>query len=345
MQIEHVAVSNEEVTQLEEEGYSPFSSFEGGPPGVPKWAMLALSPAVAMLPLLCLIIAVSRTLIRHQPLSAKYAWASFFTTLLIISGIVNSVGAVIFLSLPRMPAVLSRSIPDFDERQYFPQLPSSFTLDSTQVSVELKPLVIIVSPVNRLWSGTTPVLQEFGAGVLLFANQDGYLFATAKHVITSGGNVPQQVMVSTALGMRASADVAAIAEHADLALLWINRRSGNAAFAQPLGQLNDGEPIFVIGHPEGLNYSLSTGVVSGLRGTDLQISAAISPGNSGGPVYDVHGNLIGIVSSKFDQARDANAENLGFATSADVLRQESGWHFTGGGAARLQQYVQALDKR
>jgi S1-C subfamily serine protease len=345
MQLDHVSVSSEEVTQIEDGAYPPYSLWGGRPSGIPRWAMVTLSPAVAILPLLCLLIVVSRVAIRDQQLYVKYAWVCFFSTLLIISGTVSSVAAVIFLSLPRMPVVVSRNIPDFDERKSYPHLPSMSSLGSAEVSIELKPLVIIVSPASRLSSGRTSTPLEFGAGVLLLANKEGYLFATAKHVIASGGNVPRQVMVSAALGMRASADVAAIAENVDLALLWINRRSGNAAFTQPIGQVSDGEPVFVIGHPEGLNYTLSTGIVSGLRGTKLQISAAISPGNSGGPVYDVHGNLVGIVISKFDQNRDANAENLGFATIGEVLREDSGWRFAGEGERRLRQYIQALKGR
>jgi S1-C subfamily serine protease len=99
------------------------------------------------------------------------------------------------------------------------------------------------------------------------------------------------------------------------------------------------------GHPEGLKYTLSTGIISGFRGNDVQISAAISPGNSGGPVYDDHGNLIAIVSSKFDHNRDANAENLGFATSVAALHEPSGWSFAPGGERRLKQYTQALGNR
>jgi len=62
-------------------------------------------------------------------------------------------------------------------------------------------------------------------------------------------------------------------------------------------------------------------------------------------VYDVHGNLVGIVSSKFDQYRDANAENLGFAIIGKMLREDSGWRFAGDGERRLQQYIQALKGR
>ena len=98
----------------------------------------------------------------------------------------------------------------------------------------------------------------------------------------------------------------------------------------------------MIGHPEGLRYTLSTGIISGLRDDDIQISASVSPGNSGGPVYDGRGNLIGIVSSKFDHNRDANAENLNFAAKSDGFFQILSWSFRGSGQQRLQQYLDAI---
>ncbi len=122
------------------------------------------------------------------------------------------------------------------------------------------------------------------------------------------------------------------------------RHSGSADFVQPLSAGRDGAEIFVIGHPEGLRYTLSTGIISGLRDDEVQISAAVSPGNSGGPVYDHRGNLIGIVSSKFDRNRDANAENLSFAAKADGFQRKSGWTFRGGGQQQLDQYLEAIKK-
>jgi hypothetical protein len=76
----------------------------------------------------------------------------------------------------------------------------------------------------------------------------------------------------------------------------------------------------------------------------VQISAAVSPGNRGGPVYDHRGNLIGIVSSKFDHNRDANAENLSFAAKADGFQRKSDWTFRDGGQQQLDQYLEAIKK-
>lgn len=62
-----------------------------------------------------------------------------------------------------------------------------------------------------------------------------------------------------------------------------------------------GEAAFVIGHPRGLDFSISNGIVSALRSTpagieEVQISTAISPGTSGGPIFNDRGELLGIVS-------------------------------------------------
>jgi S1-C subfamily serine protease len=122
----------------------------------------------------------------------------------------------------------------------------------------------------------------------------------------------------------------------------VPRHSGQGKFIQPISQAVDGEPVFVIGHPEGLKYTLSTGLVSGLHAPMIQISAAVSPGNSGGPVYDDHGDLIGVVSSKFDRSVDANAENLGFAVEAEMLRDPTRWSFYGTGQKMLGAYLNDL---
>jgi S1-C subfamily serine protease len=195
-------------------------------------------------------------------------------------------------------------------------------LSSADVSRELKSLVIVVSPAVTQWGKQETPGSSFGAGMLLEADKDGYLFATANHVVgkiaAKEGGTPQHVMVTTAAGVWSTADVIAAAVPLDLALLWVPR------------------------HPEGLKYTLSTGLISGLRDQIIQISAAVSPGNSGGPVYDDHGSLLGIVSSKFDRNVDANGENLGFAAQAVMLRDPSQWAFYGKGRERLADYLKAL---
>jgi S1-C subfamily serine protease len=346
MPFDRVVVSSEEIEQIKPAPNAPPSSFDRLPSPVPWWARLSLSPLVLVLPALCAVAVILRVAFRSQPPRVKYAWVSFLSTLLVVSGMLTTVGTVLLVSFAPIPALVNTGLPELDERSQFPTLPSSTDLSSSDVSAQLKPLVIVVSPAVRLWNRQEVAASSFGAGVLLHADKDGYLFATANHVVHDSGlgssGATGHVLVATESGIWAKADVVGQSPQLDLALLWMARHSGSADFVQPLSAGRDGADIFVIGHPEGLRYTLSTGIISGLRDDEVQISAAVSPGNSGGPVYDNRGNLIGIVSSKFDHNRDATAEILSFAAKADGLLRKSSWTFHGDGQQRLGRYLAAI---
>jgi S1-C subfamily serine protease len=348
MASEKVVVSPEEIDRTVPETHASPNVFQPLPSPIPRWAKIVLALLVPLLPLLSVITIILKIAFRTQPSRARNALASYLTTLLPISGLLTTVGIVLVLSFVPVPAIVSTGLADLDERTDFPVLTAGTVLDSAQISGKLKPLVIVVSPVVKLWNHQEIASQSFGAGMLLEANSDGYLFATANHVVAHSpvrdGGSPPHVMVTTAAGIWSTADVIATAASLDISLLWVPRHSGLAKFIQPISQAADGEEVFVIGHPEGLKYTLSTGLVSGLRDQGIQISAAISPGNSGGPVYDRHGALIGIVSSKFDRNRDANAENLGFAARAEMLRSTDQWSFYGTGRKKLDVYLGDLQR-
>jgi hypothetical protein len=70
----------------------------------------------------------------------------------------------------------------------------------------------------------------------------------------------------------------------------------------------------------------------------IQMSAPVSPGNSGGPVFDDRGDLVAIVTSMIDKHGDPNAENLNFAIRADALLDRSSWIFEKSGSKYLEEY-------
>ncbi len=96
-----------------------------------------------------------------------------------------------------------------------------------------------------------------------------------------------------------------------------------------------GEKVLVAGYPYGDFFSnsikVTTGVVSSTRGTgddsgQFQLDAAIQPGNSGGPIYDSSGNIVGVVISQLDKLKIAKAigslpENVNFGIKASTVRQ------------------------
>jgi S1-C subfamily serine protease len=349
MPFERVVVSAEEVSQLQTTPDAPAYSFEKLKSPIPLWARLCMSALVPLLPILAIVTLILHIAFRGQPRNVRYAWFAFLSTLLSISGLISTVGAVLVFSFAPIPAIVNDGLPELDERQQFQSLPAQASLSSADASEQLKPLVVVVSPAARLWNHQEVASSEFGAGALLFADKNGYLFATANHVVSHGvmgvASSSRHAMIATAAGVWSSAQVIASAPGLDLALLWVGRHSGSADFLQPIAAGRDGEAIFVIGHPEGLKFTLSTGIVSSIRDATIQVSAAISPGNSGGPVYDDRGNLVGIVSSKFDHNIDPNAENIGFATKANTLFDASRWTFTGDGRKILARYLAAIGER
>jgi S1-C subfamily serine protease len=347
--MDKITVSTQELAAIPRSVEVPIRMEPKLPPVIPWWAKLAFSCLALILPLLCLVAIVLRASIRNQPPRIKHEWTAFLATLLIISGFLTSASAVLMISFVPLPAVVSKGLSDLDERAIFPHLPATAPMSGVTIAAELKPLVAVVTPAQRLWfSHQETTSGILGAGVLLQATDQGYLFATARHVVDGVNwrfNSHSRALVAMASGAWAGADV--IGRHAtlDLLLLWVPRESGHSDFTLPIASASDGETIFVIGHPEGLKYTLSNGMVSRMdQGPMFQISAPVSPGNSGGPVFDNEGNLVGIVTSKMDRSVDPNAENLNFAVRADTLLNSGGWRFVGNGQERLGKFADSIGR-
>ena len=119
-----------------------------------------------------------------------------------------------------------------------------------------------------------------------------------------------------------------------LSRVWYTDRKHDLAFLQaPAGidlpevqlghyeQMKDGDAVVAIGHPYGLNYTATQGVISKIdRIRDglkyIQIDAAINPGNSGGPLVNMNGQVIGVNSFII-----RGGDNLGFALPVNYLRE------------------------
>jgi len=343
--MEKIVISSGEIseTRLLPEQIRPEPKLQ---PVVPLWAKFSLSPLMMVLPLLCLVTIVLRVAMRSLPPRTRHGWTAFLGTLLVASGLVTSVSAVLFFSFVPLPSLVSSGLSELDERTDFPPLPASTPMSARDVSEKLKPLVAVITPGQRSWLTHAEMPSAgFGAGMLLQANAEGYLFVTAHHVLDGPAwkmaKSTSRALVAMASGTWAAADVIARHKNLDLALLWIPRDSGQGTFVEPIAKaadVSDGESVFVIGHPEGLRFTLSTGIISRTDSSTIQMSAPVSPGNSGGPVFDDKGDLVAIVTSMVDKHGDPNAENLNFAVRADALLESSGWDFEKFGRKRLTDY-------
>jgi hypothetical protein len=110
----------------------------------------------------------------------------------------------------------------------------------------------------------------------------------------------------------------------DLCLLSVANFSSPAVTIAPLAEVKVGQRVYAIGNSLALTATLSEGLVSGLRGDDsknpslIQTSAPISPGSSGGGLFDERGRLVGITTLSLTD-RERLAQNLNFATPAEWI--------------------------
>lgn len=149
-------------------------------------------------------------------------------------------------------------------------------------------------------------IQASGSG--FFVSADGYL-VTNFHVV-KGAN---KVKVKNSSGVYPAEIVRTDSEN-DLALLKVSGQFKPLPISRMDAQL--GEPVFTIGFPDivlqGIQPKYTDGKISSLAGIrddprDYQISVAVQPGNSGGPLVDSTGNVVGIVEAKLDLAAAFNA--------------------------------------
>ena len=137
--MEKIVISAAEVARTE---FSPDVPTRLEPklqPAVPGWAKWSLSPLVLVLPLLCLVAIVLRLAMRSLPPRNRYAWTSFLSTLLIVSGIATSAATVLAFSFAPLPSIVGAGLGELDEQTNFPSLPSASAMSAREVSEKLEP--------------------------------------------------------------------------------------------------------------------------------------------------------------------------------------------------------------
>lgn len=188
------------------------------------------------------------------------------------------------------------------------------------------PSVVVIRARGRDVSaaGQTRFL-ETGSGVLI--SPDGKVI-TAAHVVHAMDHIEVQFFG----GEVVTARVVSSEPAADLSLLQLDRVPPDAKPARMADSdtVQVGDPVIIIGAPYGLSYSLSAGYISArwapntvYRAMPLaeffQTDAVINTGNSGGPMFALSGELIGIVSHNI--SKSGGSEGLGFVVTLNTARE------------------------
>jgi S1-C subfamily serine protease len=170
--------------------------------------------------------------------------------------------------------------------------------------------------------------SALGSGVVI--NTQGQIL-TALHVVQGAGNI----LVTFADGTQSSATVQSSDPDHDIAVLNTAKPPGVIVPAVLGGGVRVGDDTFALGHPLGLVDSLTAGVISGLDRSFplpngrtinglIQFDAAVSPGNSGGPLLNTKGQVVGIVTGLANPSGNEDFVGIGFAVPIAAASRAAG---------------------
>lgn len=184
--------------------------------------------------------------------------------------------------------------------------PSSGSAKKTPAEIAAKAMPAIVSI-------RTP--HTLGTGFIVDKNG---LIATNLHVLAGGG---PKVVVTLADGREfLVVELTNGSPERDLAIARIDAKGLPTLTLGDSDAMHPGDPVVAIGHPMGLEGTVSNGLVSAVRPvsdtlTILQISAPIAPGSSGGPIFNERGEVIGVATAILREG-----QNLGFGVPANYVK-------------------------
>jgi S1-C subfamily serine protease len=175
--------------------------------------------------------------------------------------------------------------------------------------------------------GVVTVTRGNGQGSGFVIDRQGYLLTNA-HVVDASG----PITVSFSNGDRVDAQLVGADQSTDVAVLKVNEPS-DALRPIPLGDsasVQVGDPVVAIGNPFGYDRTITSGIVSAVArqiqspngypiNNAIQTDAAINHGNSGGPLLNMQGEVIGISSQIADSGVNANV-GVGFAIPIDLVK-------------------------
>ena len=194
-------------------------------------------------------------------------------------------------------------------------------MTTAQVSEMVSPSVVVITTeqvVYSQWSWYGQNQVESGAGSGVVISSDGYIL-TCAHVVSGASNITVTIGDTDY-----PATVVGEDDTSDVAVLKIDATDLTPATVGNSDSLAVGESVLAVGNPLGeLGGTVTSGIVSALnrsvtiQGTSstntmslIQMDASVSPGNSGGGLFNMNGELIGLVNAK---SSSSDAEGLGFA--------------------------------
>jgi S1-C subfamily serine protease len=252
-----------------------------------------------------------------------------------VSGVAVALAAVFVygLLMPGAPPLTQRDVNETVASALASVTPAPAFSELVYRAVE--PSVVLIQ--TRISGENGKPASDSGLGSGVVVNVDGDIL-TSLHVVADA----TEIELTFADGTKSSADVVVRQPENDIAVVRATQPPADlvpATLGNP-GALRQGSEAYALGSPFGLSGSVSAGVISGLDrsfkmpNSDrvlhglIQIDAAVNPGNSGGPLVNREGDVVGIVTALLNPTEDDVFIGVGLAVPIDVA----------GGAAGLPPY-------
>lgn len=199
------------------------------------------------------------------------------------------------------------------------------SVDFSQIYDEVSPSVVAIN--------VAAVRNGFPAG----GSGSGFVLDNEGHIITNNHVVEgaQDILITFLDGTKATAEIVGLDPGSDLAVLLVDLPPQDLAELIPVtfantDELRVGQPVVAIGSPFGQRWTLTQGIISALDrtitgltqfsiGGVIQTDAAVNPGNSGGPLLDAQGRVIGVNSQILSES--GSSSGVGFAVPGNLTQR------------------------
>jgi len=255
--------------------------------------------------------------------SSSSKWAYAFAAIIIILVVNTGVFAVAFLNLQNRMETMETALTE--QGNEIQDLQNQLEIFDVIGQTGVMPWSTIY---NQLNDSVVLIQTDLGLG-------SGFVYDLKGHIITNQHVIDgaETIQVTFLDGTISSADVIGMDIYSDLAVIKVNPEV-TTLYPVVLGsssELTVGEPVAAMGNPFGLSDTLTVGVVSSLERTldaaggyviidIIQIDAAVNPGNSGGPLVNVKGQVVGVNAAI--QSETGTFTGIGFAIPSDTVKRE-----------------------
>ncbi len=250
----------------------------------------------------------------------------------LVGGLTGFGGAVVYQNLrgPKIPSSVSQTL--MGQRET-----SIINVNQIDTSKEMSPAEVYAKNVNSTVGIQTSVTTNyFGYQTMAAASGSGFIISDTGYILTNYHVVESSDSIAVSLydGSSYDAELIGYDEGNDVAVLKIEAEGLVPVILGDSDNMNVGDPVVAIGNPLGeLTFSLTSGAVSamsreitlssGVTMDLIQTDCAINSGNSGGALFNLYGEVVGITNAKYSSSgssSEASIDNIGFAIPINHAR-------------------------